>query len=163
MAVPPLAAHRKGAPLPTAIAVCPNEMKEKRQTAIVPLTEDRRHYTTPPAAVSDEGESDSSSSRSLGFYRKRSRPVMSKKGSGKGVRREEDGIRELSEAIMRMAEIYEKVEVDKQRQMMELEKQRMEFARSMEFQRMQLFVDSQVQLMKMKTKRTKRSDAEGYL
>ncbi|XP_020270917.1 trihelix transcription factor ASIL2-like [Asparagus officinalis] len=104
--------------------------------------------------ASDDDESDSSLSRSSGLYRKRPRE-MRKERSGKGVRRgEEDGMRELSKAIMSMTEIYEKVEIDKQRQMMELEKQRMEFAKSLEFQRIQMFVDSQVQLMKVKCAKT---------
>ena len=66
--------------------------------------------------------------------------------------KEEDGegMRRVARAIERFGEMYERVELEKQRQMVELEKQRMEFARDLEVQRMQLFMDTQVQLEKMK-------------
>ncbi|CAN6483988.1 unnamed protein product [Victoria cruziana] len=66
-------------------------------------------------------------------------------GSGSG-----GGLRELARAIMRFGEIYEKVEGAKQRQTMDLERQRMEFVKGLEFQRMQIFVDSQLELAKLK-------------
>ncbi|KAL0443833.1 UNVERIFIED_CONTAM: Trihelix transcription factor ASIL2 [Sesamum latifolium] len=61
-----------------------------------------------------------------------------------------DGYRRLAEAITRLAKIYEKVEEAKQRQMVELEKQRMQFAKDLEIQRMKVFMESQVQLEKLK-------------
>lgn len=67
------------------------------------------------------------------------------------------GLRELARAIMRFGEIYEKVEAAKQRQMMDLERQRMEFVKGLEFQRMQIFMDSQVELAKLK--KAKRASA----
>ncbi|CAI9787238.1 unnamed protein product [Fraxinus pennsylvanica] len=59
-------------------------------------------------------------------------------------------MRKLAKAIERFGEIYERVESMKQRQMVELEKQRMQFAKDLEVQRMQLFMDTQVQLEKIK-------------
>ncbi|XP_020572625.1 trihelix transcription factor ASIL2-like [Phalaenopsis equestris] len=93
------------------------------------------------------------------------RSGSSREKSGRGwkkgrERSDRDGIRELARAIERFAEIYEKVEGDKQRQMIELEKQRMEFIKGLEFQRMQMFVDTQVQMEKIK--RIRRSDSDGY-
>ncbi|PHT90405.1 hypothetical protein T459_05518 [Capsicum annuum] len=73
--------------------------------------------------------------------------------------REDDGIRRLAKAIERFGEIYERVEGMKQRQMVELEKQRMQFAKDLEVQRMQLFMDTQVQLERIK--HTKRSGSDG--
>ncbi|PIN19580.1 Transcription factor GT-2 [Handroanthus impetiginosus] len=67
----------------------------------------------------------------------------------------EEGMTRLAKAIERFGEIFEKVESMKQRQMIELEKQRMQFAKDLEVQRMQLFMDTQVQLEKIK--RAKRS------
>ncbi|XP_077229319.1 trihelix transcription factor ENAP1-like isoform X2 [Tasmannia lanceolata] len=140
--LPPLAVplpYRKTppAPLPHAIVIRPP--KEKR-----PAVDDsffRRNYS--PADV------DSGSSRSSTEIR--SRDVE-----------EGDGFRQLAQAIVRFGEIYERVEGAKQRQMIELEKQRMEFAKGLEFQRMQLFMDSQVQLEKIK--RAKRASAsESFL
>ncbi|XP_042509984.1 trihelix transcription factor ASIL2-like [Macadamia integrifolia] len=60
------------------------------------------------------------------------------------------GIRELARAILKFGEIYVKIESSKQEQMMELERQRMEFAKDLEFQRMQMFMEAQLELEKMK-------------
>ncbi|KAL0399723.1 UNVERIFIED_CONTAM: hypothetical protein Sradi_2315600 [Sesamum radiatum] len=70
-----------------------------------------------------------------------------------------DGYRRLAEAITRLAKIYEKVEEAKQRQMVELEKQRMQFAKDLEIQRMKVFMESQVRLEKLK--RAKRNSENG--
>ncbi|KAL1325322.1 hypothetical protein AAHE18_13G153200 [Arachis hypogaea] len=85
-------------------------------------------------------------------------------GDGGGRRRKtgeiemkcwEVGYRELAQAIEKFGEIYERVEASKQRQMVELEKQRMQFAKDLEYQRMQLFMETQVQFQKIKrAKRT---------
>lgn len=61
-----------------------------------------------------------------------------------------EGYRSLAEAIARLAKIYEKVEEAKQRQMVELEKQRMQFAKDLEIQRMKVFMESQIHLEKLK-------------
>ncbi|CBI30688.3 unnamed protein product, partial [Vitis vinifera] len=72
-----------------------------------------------------------------------------------------DGMRQLARAIERFGEIYEKVEAEKQKQMFELEKQRMQFAKDVEFQRMKMFMDTQVQLEKIKrAKRSGLNDSE---
>ncbi|KAL0352978.1 UNVERIFIED_CONTAM: Trihelix transcription factor ASIL2 [Sesamum angustifolium] len=73
----------------------------------------------------------------------------------------EEGIRRLAKAIERFGEIFEKVEGMKQRQMVELEKQRMQFAKDLEVQRMQLFMDTQVQLEKIKQAKRSRSSDDG--
>ncbi|KAF5732543.1 hypothetical protein HS088_TW17G00070 [Tripterygium wilfordii] len=61
-----------------------------------------------------------------------------------------DGYGELAEAIEKLGDMYERVEREKQRQMIELEKHRMLFAKELEVHRMQLFVDAQVQFQKIK-------------
>ncbi|XP_057450593.1 trihelix transcription factor ENAP2-like [Lotus japonicus] len=73
------------------------------------------------------------------------------KGKKRGRRDWEFGYRDVAEAIERFGEIYERVELAKQRQMMELEIQRMQFAKDLEYQRMQLFMETQVQLQKINT------------
>nr|GMD04476.1 trihelix transcription factor ASIL2-like [Ipomoea batatas] len=75
--------------------------------------------------------------------------------------KEEDGIRRLAKAIERFGAIYERVEGMKRRQMIELEKQRMEFAKDLELQRMQLIMDTQVQLVK--NKQAKRPSSDGII
>ncbi|KAK4361194.1 hypothetical protein RND71_020146 [Anisodus tanguticus] len=71
--------------------------------------------------------------------------------------------RRMVKTIEKFGEIYERVEGMKQRQMVELEKQRMQFAKDLEVQRMQLFMDTQVQLEKIKhTKRSAGSHDNAY-
>ncbi|KAM2269054.1 hypothetical protein ACFX1S_047101 [Malus domestica] len=56
--------------------------------------------------------------------------------------------RELARAISRFGEMYERIEILKRKQMMELEKQRMEFDKELELQRLNMFMDVQVELRK---------------
>ncbi|KAL5841457.1 hypothetical protein ACOSQ3_012060 [Xanthoceras sorbifolium] len=65
------------------------------------------------------------------------------------------GVRKLAKAIERFGEVYERVEAEKLRQMVELEKQRMQFASDLEMQRLRMFTEMQVQLER--NKRAKRS------
>ncbi|XP_051152028.1 trihelix transcription factor ENAP2-like isoform X2 [Andrographis paniculata] len=69
-----------------------------------------------------------------------------------------DGYRQLAEAILRLGQIYEKVEDAKQRQMVELEKQRMQFAKDLELERMKVFMESQVRLEKLKRAKPNSAD-----
>ncbi|XP_073118497.1 trihelix transcription factor ENAP2-like isoform X2 [Henckelia pumila] len=73
-----------------------------------------------------------------------------------------EGYTRLAEAIASLGKIYEKVEVAKQRQMVELEKQRMQFAKDLEIQRMKLFVESQVQFERL-NRLKHNSQSNGYL
>ncbi|KAF2296288.1 hypothetical protein GH714_037260 [Hevea brasiliensis] len=61
--------------------------------------------------------------------------------------------RELASAILQFGEIYERIESSKQQQMVELEKQRMEFTKELEFERMNIFMDAQMELEKKSLKR----------
>ncbi|XP_071724604.1 trihelix transcription factor ENAP1-like [Rutidosis leptorrhynchoides] len=60
------------------------------------------------------------------------------------------GVRKLANAIQRFGQVYERVEGEKLRQMVELEKQRMQFAKDLELQRMRMLMDTQVQLERIK-------------
>ncbi|XP_057949247.1 trihelix transcription factor ENAP1-like [Malania oleifera] len=124
----------------------------KRPSLAVPVDDSyfRRNYSAVAAAAaaaadSDAEDDDSEDSRSSGESGQRDA--------------ESDGIRRLARAIARFGEIYERLEEEKQRQMIELEKQRMQFAKDLEFQRMQMFMDTQVQLEKIK--RSRRSGSNG--
>ncbi|OMO76208.1 hypothetical protein CCACVL1_15821 [Corchorus capsularis] len=76
---------------------------------------------------------------------------------------EKEGMRRLARAIERFGEVYERVEGEKLRQMIELEKQRMKFAKDLEVQRMRMFMDTQVQLERVKRgKRSSGSSGEAY-
>ncbi|EFJ36787.1 hypothetical protein SELMODRAFT_68041, partial [Selaginella moellendorffii] len=58
--------------------------------------------------------------------------------------------KDLARAIIKFGEVYERIESAKQQQLMDLERQRMEFTKDLELQRMQLFMQTQVELAKMK-------------
>lgn len=70
-------------------------------------------------------------------------------------------LKELAGAILKFGEVYERTEVVKHQQMMDLEKHRMEFAKDLELQRMQLFVQTQLELAKIK--HAKHGNTEHYL
>ncbi|XP_057450847.1 trihelix transcription factor ENAP2-like isoform X2 [Lotus japonicus] len=114
----------------------------------------RRNFSAFAAAAAAAAEAESGESEEW---------RSSSGGSGKRGRVENDdkdlqfGYRELAHAIVRFGDMYERVEEMKQRQMVELEKQRMQFAKDLEYQRMQLFMETQVQLQKIK--RSKRSSS----
>ncbi|TKY66766.1 Trihelix transcription factor ASIL2 [Spatholobus suberectus] len=111
----------------------------------------RRNFSAFAAAAAAAAEAESGESEG---WRSSSGTGSGKKGR-ESEKEFEFGYRELAQAIERFGEIYERVEGMKQRQMVELEKQRMQFAKDLEYQRMQLFMETQVQLQKLK--RTKHS------
>eukprot|EP00249_Psilotum_nudum_P018515 c26844_g1_i2 orf=117-1259(+) len=83
---------------------------------------------------------------------------------GKAVKKRrlfDSPFKDLAHAILKFAEIYERIESSKQRQLIDLEKQRMEFAKELELKRMQLFMQTQVELAKMK--HGKNGNTEHYL
>lgn len=65
-------------------------------------------------------------------------------------RKLEGPFKDLARAIIKFGEVYERIESAKQQQLMDLERQRMEFIKELELQRMQLFMQTQVELAKMK-------------
>ncbi|KAE8723003.1 Trihelix transcription factor ASIL1 [Hibiscus syriacus] len=67
-----------------------------------------------------------------------------------GEGEEREGMKSLARAIERFGQMYERVEGEKLRQMVELEKQRMQFAKDLEVQRMRMLMDTKVQLEKIR-------------
>uniref|UniRef100_A0A3Q7F525 Myb/SANT-like DNA-binding domain-containing protein n=1 Tax=Solanum lycopersicum TaxID=4081 RepID=A0A3Q7F525_SOLLC len=121
----------------TSAVVTPVSLPQKRQLPAFDESCFRRNYSAvAAAAAAGGGEED---------YDDEEEDVEMTEESW-----EEDGMRRLAKAIESFGEIYERVEGMKQRQMVELEKQRMQFAKDLEVQRMQLFMDTQVQLEKIK-------------
>ncbi|XAR59247.1 hypothetical protein NMG60_11014979 [Bertholletia excelsa] len=151
---PPLAVplpYRK----PTAAA--PGLLPQKRPSPAVDNSYFRRNYSAIAAAAAaaaatataEEEEDEDDGSEDFGSNEENG---AQKHGEGEAMRR-------LARAIERFGEIYERVEREKQRQLIELEKQRMQFTKDLEVQRMELFVDTQVQLEKIK--QAKRSGSNG--
>ncbi|XP_060195596.1 trihelix transcription factor ENAP1-like [Lycium barbarum] len=124
---------------PANAVVTPVILPQKRQLPAFDESYFRRNYSAVAAAAAAGGEEDCDDDDD-----------DVEEDDDVEVVEEDSGIRKLAKAIERFGEIYERVEGMKQRQMVELEKQRMQFAKDLEVQRMQLFMDTQVQLEKIK-------------
>ncbi|KAJ9550143.1 hypothetical protein OSB04_014188 [Centaurea solstitialis] len=154
-------------PPPSSVPVGPRSKRPAPTTAYQPSTDSsffRRNFSVMAAAAAAiDGAEDSETSWSSGGN-----------GDGNGRRRlriekaEEDGggggggdpYHQLAEAIARFAEVYERVEEAKQKQMVELEKHRLQFTKDLEIQRMKLLMESQLQLEKIK--RSKRNSEPDF-
>ncbi|KAK9065280.1 hypothetical protein SSX86_016663 [Deinandra increscens subsp. villosa] len=147
-------------PPPSAIPVG-RRSKRPPPPAYQPSTDSsffRRNFSVMAAAAAaiDGAEDDSDTSLSSGGNPNRNRH-RNGNAPPRRVRVEEDGgggggdpYHQLADAIERFAEVYKSVEEAKQRQMVELEKQRMQFTKDLEIERMKLLMESQVQLGKLK-------------
>ncbi|WVZ85825.1 hypothetical protein U9M48_032693 [Paspalum notatum var. saurae] len=71
-------------------------------------------------------------------------------GAGGGDRDRAQGLRELAQAIRRLGEAYERVEAAKLEQDAEMERRRIDFARELESQRVQFFLNTQMELTQAK-------------
>ncbi|KAJ0244175.1 Sequence-specific DNA binding transcription factor [Hirschfeldia incana] len=71
--------------------------------------------------------------------------------------------RELARAILKLGEVYERIEGAKQRMMVELEKQRMEAAKELELQRMNMLMDMQMELERSKLGKRRPASSEKKL
>ncbi|KAF8106574.1 hypothetical protein N665_0137s0026 [Sinapis alba] len=71
--------------------------------------------------------------------------------------------RELARAILKLGEVYERIEGAKQRMMIELEKQRMEAAKELELQRMNMLMDMQMELERSKLGKRRAAASEKKL
>lgn len=113
-----------------------------------------------PPVESDSEERDASSPASSdsfppeSFERKRPRLMSSNTTKGSGERRKAKGwgsaVRELTQAILKFGEAYEQAESSKLQQVVEMEKQRMKFAKDLELQRMQFFLKTQLEISQLK-------------
>lgn len=95
-------------------------------------------------AKEDEEEDSGARGRELSAVGKKRKGPVGEKGTVVV-----EGYKRLSEAIATLGKIYEKVELAKQRQIVEFEKQRMQFAKDLEIQRMKVFMESQVQFKRL--------------
>ncbi|KAL9681566.1 hypothetical protein QQ045_013351 [Rhodiola kirilowii] len=155
MALPLPYAYRKSAPLATAV------LPRKRASPVEDDSYFRRNYSAVAAAAAavsastDEGEDEGDE-----VEKEEEEEEDDLVESFRGKAESEDGIRELARAIRKFGDVYEKVEVEKQNQMIEMEKQRMQLAKDLEVQRMQMFVNMQLQLKKIKIAKGNMSNRE---
>lgn len=80
-----------------------------------------------------------------GCERKRAKVMKGRKGKGWG-----SSVMELTDAIVKFGEAYEQAETSKLQQLVEMEKQRMKFAKDLELQRMQFFMKTQMEISQLK-------------
>ncbi|KAK9057756.1 hypothetical protein SSX86_022594 [Deinandra increscens subsp. villosa] len=115
-------------------------LPQKRPLPVAAAVDDsyfRRNYSAVAAAAAAAEEDGSEDDESLGTSEDegvaRGTGTGTGTGTGKGVRKEgggdSDSMKRLARAIERFGEIYERVEGEKQKQMIELEKQRMQFTK----------------------------------
>ncbi|CAA0823660.1 sequence-specific DNA binding transcription factors [Striga hermonthica] len=153
----PLAYRKPPSPAMATPAILPQKRQIPMPSAVDGPSYFRKNYSAMAAAAAaaeDEGEDDDG-----GFEGDEAEESEDRADEEEEEEIGDDGLRRLAKAIVSFGEIYEKVESMKQRQMVELEKQRMQFTKDLEVQRMQLFMDTQVQLEKLKrAKRNGSSD-----
>ncbi|XP_043715144.1 trihelix transcription factor ASIL2-like [Telopea speciosissima] len=78
-------------------------------------------------------------------FEKKPPPVQSRRVGGES----DSPMKELSRAIVKFGEVYERVERSKLEQVMEMERQRMELTRDLELQRMRFFMKTQIELSQL--------------
>ncbi|EPS63403.1 hypothetical protein M569_11382, partial [Genlisea aurea] len=148
---PPMAVpinYRK--PLPSAVAT-PMVLPQKRSLQF-PSTDEsflrRNNYSVMAAAAAaaadDDGDGDGDSDGEDADESPEEEEEEEEEES------RDDGLRRLAKAVESLGEIYERVESLKQRQIMEMEKERMQIANELEAQRISYFTDFQVRLEKIK-------------
>uniref|UniRef100_A0A0D9ZLB6 Myb/SANT-like DNA-binding domain-containing protein n=1 Tax=Oryza glumipatula TaxID=40148 RepID=A0A0D9ZLB6_9ORYZ len=81
---------------------------------------------------------------------KRSRADEGRGGGAGGGGDRAQGLRELAQAIRRFGEAYERVETAKLEQSAEMERRRLDFASELESQRVQFFLNTQMELSQVK-------------
>ncbi|KAE8655479.1 DEAD-box ATP-dependent RNA helicase 56 [Hibiscus syriacus] len=117
--------------------------QQQKQPRMVVLKNQRKQGPVDMDSEDDRDDDDVDSFDSLpppstGKKGKKARRVVHK-GANSGEKRKKWGnsVKELTEAILRFGETYEQAETAKLQQVVEMEKQRMKFAKEMELQRMQ--------------------------
>ncbi|KAG7962500.1 hypothetical protein I3843_09G069600 [Carya illinoinensis] len=149
---PPVAVpiyYKKTTPSPSTTIVA---LPQKRPAPAMDEGFSRRNYSAMAAAAAASAEDDVEDEDEEEEEERESEEVE-----------EREGMRRLATAIERFGEVYERVEREKVRQMVELEKQRMQFAKDLEVQRMNMFMDTQVQLERIKHGKRSRSNGAGNL
>ncbi|KAJ8441155.1 hypothetical protein Cgig2_006984 [Carnegiea gigantea] len=100
--------------------------------------------------------------------RKRPRVEVNNVGINRGKAREKgsmgkwgNSVRELTRAILKFGEAYEAAESAKLQQIVEMEKQRMKFAKELELQRIKFLMKTQLELSQLNANGNNNSDSRG--
>ncbi|RDY00564.1 Trihelix transcription factor ASIL2, partial [Mucuna pruriens] len=130
---------------PQAVPLKNQKIQFRRRGPPVESDSEEREASSPASSDSFPPES---------FERKRPRLTSSNaakgsEGGGKG-KGWGSAVRELTQAILKFGEAYEQAENSKLQQVVEMEKQRMKFAKDLELQRMQFFMKTQLEISQLK-------------
>ncbi|KAM5587975.1 trihelix transcription factor ENAP1-like [Rosa sericea] len=173
VAVPLPLAYRK--PSPARPVVTTVALPQKRSASAAAMNEGffRMNYSAVAAAAAaendddddeeDEEDEEDNDDGDEEAEVERERDSDGEIGGGGGGGGGGEGLKRLARAIERFGEVYQRVEAEKLRQMVELEKQRMQFAKDLEVQRMRMFMDTQVQLERIKHGKRPGSNGEPNL
>ncbi|KAH7278665.1 hypothetical protein KP509_38G051400 [Ceratopteris richardii] len=131
--------HNQGAGAPNPHSSFPNH------TLSVPS-----HDHSPPKFVLKPGDDACKSDGSPRTTGSRPNGENAQPRRSKRKRPHADPMQELGQAIVKLGEVYERTEIARQRTLSELEKQRIIFAKDLELQRLQFFMQAQVELAKLK-------------
>ncbi|KAB2079122.1 hypothetical protein ES319_A06G209700v1 [Gossypium barbadense] len=130
--------------------------EEEKQPRMVVLKNQRKQG---PVDMDSEGDDDDGDDDADSFDSlppsptgKRARRVVHNKSVNAGEKRRKWGnsVKELTQAILQFGEAYEQAETAKLQQVVEMEKQRMKFAKELELQRMQFFMKTQLEISQLK-------------
>ncbi|KAG8086402.1 hypothetical protein GUJ93_ZPchr0010g11007 [Zizania palustris] len=138
----PLPSYRRGSPLPAAALI------QQEAAAAAAAVSDSEDSEGP--GDNDNNHNHNNAQQSL------SQSVSSRSGNNnkrsrhEAVRGVDGGFRELARAIEAFGEMYERVENAKQKQELEIERQRIDFLKQLEVKRMENFVDAHVKLARAK-------------
>ncbi|PKA47072.1 hypothetical protein AXF42_Ash011746 [Apostasia shenzhenica] len=122
-------------PPPTAVAAAARSRFPQKQRTNLPA---KRKASQPPASPSSTSDSlpPSAAAAAAANWRRRRLPAA--------------GLKELTRALLKFGEIYQRVECSKLQQAMEMERRRMGFTKELEMQRLQFFMKTQMELSKLK-------------
>lgn len=139
-----------------------NQFQPKQHQQQFGLKNQKIQIQRRPPAESDSSERDAPSPVSSESFPpesyERKRPRFQREMNSNAVKGRERGkgkgwgsaVRELTQAIVKFGEAYEQAESSKLLQVVEMEKQRMKFAKDLELQRMQFFMKTQLEISQLK-------------
>lgn len=139
-----------------------NHFQPKQHQQQFPLKNQKIQIRRRPPAESDSSEREAASPVSSESFPpecfERKRPRHQREMNSNAVKGRERGkgkgwgcaVRELTHAIVKFGEAYEQAESSKLQQVVEMEKQRMKFAKDLELQRMQFFMKTQLEISQLK-------------
>ncbi|XP_062184049.1 trihelix transcription factor ASIL2-like [Phragmites australis] len=132
-------------PVPAALRV---GFPQRSRTPLMPAAAAalKRRAPSPEPSASSESSDGFPPMAALPAANGKRRRTDEGRGDGGSAGDRTQGLRELSQAIRRLGEAYERVETAKLEQAAEMERRRMDFARELESQRVQFFLNTQMEL-----------------